>query len=140
MSISDFRYIPSYKMDISVWTYRKLKFSAFFFRFPICPFRYVHFIAMDISEWTYRKWWHQRYRKYRFLIYSDFRYIQTDMSIFSYGYIGNGHIENDVIKCIDFRYVHFRYTEFPINQSFYPLPTKLCVLCKIKLTKFTLKI
>ncbi len=36
---------------------------------PICPF-----LAMDISEIRYG--------------HIDFRYIQTDMSIFSYGYIG----------------------------------------------------
>ncbi len=47
MSISIFRYIHSYKMDISIWIYRK----------SICPYRIsaIHSYKMDISIWIYRK-------------------------------------------------------------------------------------
>ncbi len=41
----DFRYIHSYKMDISMWIYRK----SISISISIYPDRYVHFIAMDIS-------------------------------------------------------------------------------------------
>ncbi len=86
MSISDFRYIHSYKMDISIWIYRK---------------------TISIS------------------IYSDIDMSRSIWPFYSYGYIENGHIDRDVIKCIDlyrFSICPYRYTEFPIYQSFYPLP------------------
>ncbi len=104
--------------DISIaikWTYRsgyiEIDMSNRYFR-------YIHSYKMDISIWIYRK-------SISISIYSDIDMSRSICPFYSCGYIENGHIGNDVIKCIDlyrFPICPYRYTEFPIYQSFYPLP------------------
>jgi hypothetical protein len=57
-------------------------------------------------------------------INSDFRYVQTDMYIFSNGYIGNGHIGNDYIKCIGIQICPFPICPFSDKPPFLPAPYK----------------
>jgi hypothetical protein len=44
------------------------------------------------------------------------------MSIFSYGYIRNGHIGNDVIKCIGLQICPFPKCPFSEKPPFLPAP------------------
>ncbi len=57
-----------------------MNFGPGYIGFPIYSYR-ISDISIAI-KWTYWKWGN---RKWPYI--SDFRYIQTDMSIFSYGYI-----------------------------------------------------
>jgi hypothetical protein len=61
---------------------------------------------MDISE-------------IRYIQISD---IQTNMSIFSFGYIGNGQIGNDVIRCIGIQICPFPICPFSDKPPFLPNP------------------
>jgi hypothetical protein len=64
-------------------------------------------LKMDIWVWKYRK---SEIFEFWSMVISDFRYIQTDMFIFSYGYIGM-----DISEIIIFRLK----SQFPIYPDRY---------------------
>jgi hypothetical protein len=100
---------------------------------PPYPDRYVHFMLSQYfypipviftlvhlkSKRSHLDYWDE---PKNYPIFSDFRYIQTDMSIFSSGYIGNGHIANDVIKCIRIPIYPFLIYRFSDKPPFLPAP------------------
>jgi hypothetical protein len=100
-------------MDISVWTYWKSEilvlalsdFGYIHIGFPI----YIHSYKMDISE--------MGISEIRYI--SDFRYIQTDMSIFCCGYIGMDVSEmmtSEVSEISEIRYIQISDVSRPICQ------------------------
>jgi hypothetical protein len=69
---------------------------------------------MNISVWIYRK------SEILVLAVSDFRYIQTDMSILSYGYIGMDILEmmtSEVTEISEIRYIQISDISRPICPS-----------------------
>jgi hypothetical protein len=149
-----------------------MNFGPGYIGFLIYPYR-ISDISIAI-KWTYRKW---GYPKWPYI--SDFQYNQTDMSIFSYGYIGmdyrkwwrqrylkywksdifrflicpdryvhfgnglirNGHIGNDVIKCIGIQICHFPICPFSDKPPFLPAPRfNCCEICCFELFSINLRL
>jgi hypothetical protein len=117
ISISDFQYIHSYKMDISEKGISEMEISVWKFLFPISPFSICPFYSYGYIGnriWIYRK---SDIAMDQNSNISDFWYIQTDMSIFSYGHIGmdiSEMMRSEVSEVSEIRYIQISDMSRPI--------------------------